>query len=448
MDVRVDSFAWLPKSSLSASQIASLKNDLTLVPRTMVSGEDPVEPLYLYKETDGEIGLAREYFYRHRRSANVLPNWTLGRRDIYTPMGDFRAELRQEQQQCLDVVTNRFQFEAGGLGGIIRAAPGWGKTVCGLAIVAHYNLPTLVLVHRGFLLDQWEERIRQFLPDAVVGRAQQDECSYHGASIVLGMVHSVAPGGYPEEFYEWPGLVMVDECHRMGAKTWSPAPGLFRARYRIGITATPRRKDGVENAFYYHIGPLVFSAKEQRMQPKIRRVWTQFKLFKTDKFNPKLAPRSLLIRFLLGNKPRNREITSQLVQALKVGRKCLVVSEQLKHLSELERLFLEEWPLNEGYTPGIGFYVGGRSKAQLAKASEADVIFATSQYTSEGLDIPALDTLFLASPLSDVEQVVGRILRPKEGKKDPIVVDFRDDCVDQFKKQGEKRDAYYEGVTG
>lgn len=445
MDVRVDSYAWFTKDRLTGSQIASLKNDLTVVPRSY-QGEE--EPLFLYQENETELGIAREFFYMHRRSAAVVPNWTYGLRDLYTSMGELQADLRQEQQQCLESVTGRLKSEHKGLGGVIRAVPGWGKTVCGLAIAAHYDLPTVVLVHRGFLLDQWEERISQFLPWARVGRAQQEVCTYRGASIVLGMVHSVAAGGYPQEFYDWPGLLIVDECHRMGARTWSPAAGMFSSRYRIGITATPRRKDKAENAFYYHIGPILFAAKEQRLQPKIRRVWTPFKLYKTERFNPNLAPRTLIIKFLLGSKLRNREIALQLVQAVKAGRKCLLVSEQLNHLSKLEEMFFEEWVPEEGESSvGIGYYVGGMSKADLAESAKAQIIFATIQYSAEGLDIPQLDTLFLASPVSDVEQVVGRILRPYPGKKDPIVVDFRDDHVSQFKKQGEKRDAYYDKVT-
>jgi superfamily II DNA or RNA helicase len=321
------------------------------------------------------------------------------------------------------------------------------NTVASLAIVSHYNLPTLILVHRGFLMDQWAERIAQFLPSAKVGRIQQNECSYRGKSIVIGMVHSVVSGKYDPAFYEWPGVVLTDEAHRTGARTWYPAQSMFRAKYRFGVTATPRRKDKAENAFYYSIGPILFAAKAARLSPKIRRVWTPFKFIKTTKFNPSLAPRSLMIRFLLGSKMRNRLIVEQLVEAVKVGRKCLVVSEQLKHLAALESLFLEEWPLDQGFSPGIGYYVGGRSKSELAEAAKAQIIFATSQYASEGLDIPPLDTLLLASPWSDVDQAVGRILRPFPGKKDPVVVDFRDDEVRQFRNQGLKREAYYSKVT-
>jgi superfamily II DNA or RNA helicase len=449
MDVRVDSYAWLPKAALSASQIASLKSDLTRIPRVMWKNEeDRPKPVRLYVETETELGIAREFFFAHRRPVHkVTANWTHGRSDLFSPFGEFAAEPREEQQQCLQAVTRYLEDPETCLGGIIRAVPGWGKTVAGLMLAQHFNLPTLVLVHRGFLMKQWAERAAQFVPDAVVGIAQGPQCQYEGSSIVIGMIQSIVLGKYPREFYEWPGLIITDECHRVGAYTWSPAQGMFRARYRVGLTATPRRKDGMENAFYYHIGRLMFAAKEQRLVPKIRRVWSDFKLFKTERFNPNLAPRTLIIRFLLHSKVRNRTIVLQLIQAVQAGRKCLVVSEQLDHLDRLKELLLEEWPM-ETPEPTISHYVGGMNDASREVAAEAQVIFTTSHYSSEGLDIPALDTLFLTAPLSDVEQVVGRILRPHPDKKDPIVVDFRDDKVKQFKRQGEKRDAYYDQVTG
>ena len=91
--------------------------------------------------------------------------------------------------------------------------------------------------------------------------------------------------------------------------------------------------------------------------------------------------------------------------------------------------------------------MGGRTKEQLARSAKAKVIFATIQYAAEGLDIPELDTLFLTTPMSDVEQAVGRIQRPSPGKKDPIVVDFRDDAISMFEAMGRKRDRFYKRVT-
>jgi superfamily II DNA or RNA helicase len=305
-----------------------------------------------------------------------------------------------------------------------------------------------VVVHKEFLMDQWTERIEKFLPAAKIGRVQQDECDFRGKTIVMGMVHSL--GGdetrYPDDLWEWPGLIIVDECHRIGARTWAPVPPRFASKYRLGFTATPRRKDGADDVFWQHIGPIVFAGKEERLKPVVKRVWTKFKLVKTDRFNPSLAPKALMTRFLVKSRFRNDLIVSQLIAALEAGRKILVLSERLQHLQDMEMLLRKFWPAMVGEV-SIGQYVGGRTKAQLEKSAKARVIFATSQYAAEGLDIPALDTLFLTTPMSDVEQAVGRIQRPFSGKKDPIVVDFRDDMIPMFEAMGRKRDRFYRKVT-
>jgi superfamily II DNA or RNA helicase len=290
-------------------------------------------------------------------------------------------------------------------------------------------------------MDQWKERMKEFLPGVRMGLAQQNVCDYTGKHVVMAMVHSLAEENrYPESFYNWPGLIITDECHRIGARTWSPVPSMFPARYRIGVSATPRRKDGAENVFYYHMGRVLFEATEQRMVPKVRRVWSNFRFAKTQNFNPNVISRSILVNILCKSKARNRLIVEQLALAVKAGRKVLVLSERLEHLSTMEELLLkEEW----SSPPSTGYYVGGMTKEQREDAETKQVIFATSQYASEGMDIPPLDTLVITTPQSDVEQSVGRILRPYPGKKPPVVVDIRDDKVGRFANAGRSRDRYY-----
>lgn len=442
MEVVVDSWAWLPKRDLTFSQLHMLKKNLTVVPRKMVQQAEESKPVYLFNETATHLGIPREYFNDNRKPTHkVVMNTTLGNAARAAPMGRFTGILRAEQQMAIDTV--HAALLGGRMGGILRAAPGFGKTVCATALMAVLDVPTIVLVHKEFLMNQWLERIAMFLPDAKVGRAQQDECDYEGKSIVLGMIQSVGSGRYPQAFYDHFGLVIPDECHHIGAQTFSQAPPRFRARYRVGLSATPRRKDGCENVFLYQLGPVLFTSKEQRLKFKVKRVWTKFKLIKTDKFNPSLMPRTLVVTFLCASEFRNRLIVEQLIQAVQSGRKVIVLSERLKHLQKLNQYLEEMWP-DGSKIPEVGFYVGGKKEDELETARTAPIVFATVQFASEGLDIPELDTLFLTTPISDVEQAVGRILRPHQDKKEPIVVDFRDDAVPILEKQGKKRDDYYE----
>lgn len=445
MDVTIDAWAWLPKSDLTPDQIVNMERMLTVHPRKVgdYPGEDP-KPIPLYQHNGTHFGVPREFFFSNRRAMhNVDLRMTEGSEDWWP--AEFVGTLRPEQRVAVDDVAA--MFHAGRYGGIIQAKPGWGKTVCSLALTAKLNLPTLVVVHKEFLMDQWVERIGTFLPAAKIGRVQQDECDFRGKTIVMGMVHSL--GGtqpYPEDLWDWPGLIVVDECHRIGARTWASVPPRFRAKYRLGFTATPRRKDGADNVFWQHIGPIIFAGKEERLKPVVKRVWSRFKLVKTDRFNPHLAPRTLILRFLVKSRYRNDIIVEQLIRAVEAGRKVLVLSERLQHLQDMENQLRGMWPAMIGEV-SIGKYVGGRTKAQLEQSSKARVIFATIQYAAEGLDIPALDTLFLTTPMSDVEQAVGRIQRPYHGKKDPIVVDFRDDMIPMFEAMGRKRDRLYERLA-
>jgi superfamily II DNA or RNA helicase len=144
---------------------------------------------------------------------------------------------------------------------------------------------------------------------------------------------------------------------------------------------------------------------------------------------------------------RTALIANQAVLAVQAGRKVLLLSERLGHLESIHKTIVRLWPAGAGALPSIDYYVGGRTEAERTVAAKATVILATSQFASEALDIPALDTLILSTPMSDVEQAVGRILRPSVGKKEPIVVDIRDDRVPLFKAFGDKRDRLYEKIA-
>ena len=442
MKVILSNWAWIEKVSLTPVQRKRIRDDLTIYPKKVgdYPGDDP-EPIELFVETPTAIGVAREYFMNNRsQSHDIDVRVTDGTKQCDFDL-EFAGTLREEQSAALHEILTRFRN--GTFGGVLRASPGWGKTVWTCAMIAQLRVPTLIVLHKEFLADQWEQRIAQFLPNARVGRVQGDILDFAGKHIVIGMVHTLAAHQLPKSFIDWPGLVVTDELHRIGAPTWSPVPAKFPARLRLGLTATPRRKDGADNVFWYQIGPILYNCTERRMKPQIRRVYTDFRVVKTERFNPALAPRTLLVRFLVASVPRNRAIAEQLMLAVNAGRKILVLSERLKHLDLIAQETIKHCQANNMQAPTFGKYVGGRKKHQLAEAAQAQVVLATSQYAQEGLDIPPLDTLFLTTPLSDVEQAVGRILRPSDGKKAPIVVDFHDDHVGMFKKTADYREATY-----
>jgi len=323
---------------------------------------------------------------------------------------------------------------------------------------------------------------------------------------VIGMIQSmsrdVESGKYPEEMYRSFGLVITDETHRIGAASWSYVLPRFTAAYRLGLTATPRRKDGAQDVFFHHIGPIVYQARTGAMVPKLRRIYTESSIKEIRRGSYRVAQSNLnsaqVISQLADDELRSRDIADDIVLAVRNGRKIMVVSERLEHLRQIARQ-LNDVMINlrfgvkmpdgtvRPFIPAIDFYTGSwftgeewetttkahrkgdpktatRSEADLHKAESANIIMATKQMVEEGLDIQALDVLVLSTPMSDIEQAVGRIRRwctpsPEKcehlcpwragackGKGQPVVVDVVDPKIFQAMKRWRSREKYYRSI--
>lgn len=421
--------AWLPKDKIK--DLSSLKRDLTIVPRDSGYGNKEPQPIYLYLEKKDSIGVPREY-YLDKSDISKCELELSGGSDI-NDFG-FNGTLRPEQKDGYDIVINCFESNKR-LGGILNMPVGTGKTVTALAIAQGLGVKTLVIVHKEFLIRQWKDRINQFLPNARIGHIQQDKCDYKDKDIVIGMVHSLAGKKYDDEVYTDFGLIISDEVHRLAAPTWSQALPRFNSKWRLGLSATPRRKDGTTNVFKYHIGDIIYTTSGERLVPKIRKVTTPYRFFKTGTFNPDKLPHSKIITMISKAKTRNEIIIRQICGALRVGRSVLVLSHRLNHLKDLSEMYKRRARTDsEIKLVSSDFYIGGRTEEELKIAEKSRLLFATYQMAQEGLDIPRLDTLILATPMSDIIQSVGRILRVHDDKKEPVVVDIIDDKVKLCKK--------------
>ena len=405
----------------------------------------PVDTIRLYARTPEYLAVPRSYgLERFLPDLSVEDKTTEGYTEGWAgPVGVANGMApRPEQEKLLNAVEEKFRSPIF-YGGIIQAPTGFGKTAVASFLISRLEIPTLVIVHKQFLLDQWIDRLNTFLDNPKIGVVRQDRCEYMNRHVVVAMIQSLAQREYPKSFYRWPGLVITDETHRVAAKTWVQTITQFSPRYRLGLTATPRRADNAEKAFFYHIGPIIYRAEQRRLIPKVKRVWTGFTPKGRAVYVCKGSNKNLILRFVCADGKRNSIIVSQIVRAYKAGRKSLVLSDRVQHLKNLKELLDSAWRAEEGKAPVTALYIGSTKKADREEAVKADVIFATKQLVSEGFDVPELDTLFLTTPISDAEQAVGRILRDHPDKKDPIVVDFRDDAIPLFKRMAEKRDSFY-----
>ena len=472
MNVVVNGWVWLPKSELTSAQQAKIKKQLTVVPRKMSDfGGKPPAPVRLYADKNGMLGVPRGFF---RAKSRRSPEQNLDVSDGSKMNPHIISLMRSdgpyaEQGKALDVMAKYTTDHQWG-GFLLQAGCGFGKTNVALEFAFRLRRSTLILVHKEFFLRQWKERIELFFPGAKVGIVRQDKCDYEGKDFVIAMMQSIARdtgSKYPKEFYSAFGMVVSDECHRIGAATWAGVVPRFNARWRLGLTATPRRKDGAEQVFFHHLGSVLYKAQSKGLVPDVKTIVSQSRLKPARVAGKMVQPSDLkhvhVLAQLVQDPIRNKSITDLVARYADAGRKVMVVSERLKHLSALHAL-LTPAMVRLNKVISIGYYVGGKSEDELKESERANVILATKQMIEEGLDIPAVDVLLMATPMSDVEQTVGRARRfckPSkskcehlcpwragtcEGKPKPIIVDIRDVEILQARKKRSRRLHFYRDI--
>lgn len=596
MEARVSGMVWLRKDEIHPSLPDYFRKQLLIVPRKFGNyGDDDVKPTAIkcWSETPDEIGVPRAFWFATARGEYNY-DWAVSFGERINVASKLRHEgPYAEQAVILDRLMEHFQpvqdafddehveDKAVGLalGGIFQADPGFGKTNTALELIRRVGMTTVVLVHKEFLLKQWVRRAEKWLPGVKVGVCQGPRCDFEGKDIVVAMVESLALEDgtrYPRAFYDWPGFLIVDEVHRIGAPTWSPIPELFNAAYRLGLSATPKRKDGADDVFWWHLGGIITKAETEMPKPMVRMIQVPKPFNHPPVLSRQEANDATVVTVLSKMTARNWKITNETVKALmgKGKRKVMVLSERLDHLRRLEgelkaairqdpqlssdgittgfyvgewftgetqpKLAQSQWSMEDGgrekaikliyasisrrkqYKGKIGkrdvyddeglpkvaddgkkyleekthtvyilgsdingitasdecledvrvqivlqdlddeelfnlaswFNIAQKSKEKTrpttdeeqAEAERARVIYATYQMCSEGVDIPALDTVVLATPVSDVEQTAGRERRhcypdsepgkcehfcpwragECEGKPPPIIADIVD----------------------
>lgn len=317
-------------------------------------------------------------------------------------------------------------------GGILVSGCGTGKTIMGIEVALRLGRPTCVLVHKEFLAEQWEKDIHKVCPEARVGILRRDRADTgNDYDFVLAMVQSLTSPTrqYPADWFWSFGLVICDEVHRHAAEVWQTAIQKMPAHYRLGLTATYRRADGMMPVIAGHIGDVAYELKElsAKMSPTVHFVTLTTSLEPKDYLNPwdKELNRGKLVTKLASMDNRNEAIAKILLEALKSERKVFVLSERLKQLSWMAARMQQGGVL----VSDIGFFIGGKTVDQLEEAAGRRLILATYQMAQDALNRVDLDTLFLITPRADVEQSVGRILRDETVGKPRLVVDIVDKHV-------------------
>ena len=432
------------KSALEPAEQTHIRKDLMMRPSAPQSPVQP-EPFPIYVENTTTMFVPRYYgleTYGEPEETRIHPGED-------APGLQFAGELREYQT----VIVNKYIKHvrsgdakspggAGGGGGCLDVDPGKGKTVMALKIMSELKKKTLVVVHKSFLMNQWLERIQQFLPGARVGRIQGQEIDIDGKDIVIGMLQSLSMKEYADETFSGFGLTVFDECHHMSAEVFCRCMIKITTRYTLGLSGTMTRKDGLTKVFKMFLGDIIHKEKSELQHNVIVKgiqyyiADNEFNEVETDyRGNPKF---STMITKLCDYGRRSDFILDVLRRELEENDEQQVMI--LAHNKSLLK-YLHDAIAHRNIGGGsVGYYVGGMKDADLKASETKKIIIATYAMASEGLDIPTLTTLIMATPKTDVCQSVGRILRTKHSS--PLVIDIID-YHDIFRNQWMKRQAYY-----
>ena len=311
--------------------------------------------------------------------------------------------------------------------GIIVAPCGAGKTAIGLTAVLHLPTPALVLVHTGDLLRQWKERAEALgIPCTTIAEG----LGPRRARLVIATMQTLSM--WPRhQLAEWGagfGLIIVDEAHHVPCATLTDVLYELPGRYRLGLTATPTRADGLTPILLGHMGPVRAEVSRQALAeagaiivPRVERIVTAWEPdAETDYVQ--------MITDATEDDARNIQIADLAATAVKAGRHVLIQTERVEHAKALSRLISDRHGLGSVAVYGA---LGAKARALALSqvASGACPILIATQLADEGLDLPILDTLILGVPQRNaarLEQRVGRIARPAPGKVDAIVYDLLD----------------------
>lgn len=454
------------KSSLTRQQQDSIRSQLTITPSTFgAPGSTQTVTYPVYRESESKFFIPKYYgtelfglpqTYRLRRGTDISLT--------------FHGQLRPEQVPAVEAYFNSCGYSsvapavsvtaiqgsvqpyipetltwgvtgAGG-GGLLELPCGFGKTSISMYIIARLAKKTLVIVHKEFLMRQWIERIRQFLPDARVGTIQGTTFDIDDKDIVIGMLQSLSMKDYASTVFSSFGLVVIDEVHHISSEVFSCALFKIVTPYTLGLSATMKRKDGTSHVFKKFLGEVLFKKEREKTSEVIVHA-ISFEAKTDDDFNEVATD-------FRGNVAIAKMITKICEYNARSEFILRVVQDMFRTNPNQQMMIIAQYKSILGYLytalvhrnfASVGYYVGGMKEKDLKASESKSIILATYTMAAEGLDIPTLSTLFMVTPMTNIEQSVGRILRQKHAHA-PIVVDIIDP-QQNFKGQWQKRRAFF-----
>ncbi len=342
-----------------------------------------------------------------------------------------------------------------GLYGILQSKAGSGKTQMGIALIRNYGRRALWLCHTLDLVKQSKERAERYMDSSLIGTITEGKVNI-GKGVTFATIQTMCKLDLARYKDMW-DVIIVDECHRVaGTPTamtqFSKVLNSLSARHKYGLSATVHRSDGMIVATYALLGNVVYTVPDEAIADKVMRVGikpigTGVPISRACLNTDGTLNYTKLITYLCENFDRSALICNEIVR--ESSHSSLILSDRLEHLEILMKMLPERM---QPYAVMIsGKMTSKKGKAEREQALEdmrtgqKKYLFATYSLAKEGLDIPCLERLYMATPQKDyavITQSIGRIARVCEGKDTPICYDFVDN-IGYLQKSFKKRCTTY-----
>jgi len=353
------------------------------------------------------------------------------------------VKLRKNQQAAVRAMS---KYDTG----ILHAPTAFGKTVTAISMITKRKANTLILVHSRQLLDQWRERLKSFLPDTdvgIIGGGKKKPTGIIDIATYQSLINK--KDNTVSELVQDYGHVIVDECHHVSAPRFEMVLNEVRAKYVLGLTATPERQDGHQKIIFMAAGPIrhkVKSTTEEKFEQQV--VVHQLydnppRQLTHSEDRPKISD---AYRWIMENNERTQRIINDVLACIKQSKHPIVLTERREH-AETVHAMLQERGIDSVVLKGA--MRASERKAVEEKLPNAQVVVATGKYVGEGFDLPRLDTLLLAMPIAwkgSLTQYAGRIHRESDGKERVTIHDYVDCSLPMLQRMFKKREKSYKAM--
>jgi superfamily II DNA or RNA helicase len=437
----------IPRRQLSPDLIVFLRDNLNFVNSDYIIKKKlgkntfgTVTYFRMLEEKDGFVLLPKGFIGKLLRFCNEqkIKYQLIDERKKLTEVNfSFKASLYEYQQEAVDITDKKEM-------GIIVAPPGSGKTIMGLSIIANKKQPALIIVHRKQLFDQWLERIQSFLgiAEAFIGKISPGQQKI-GTHITVAMIQSLASLDVANDVFKSFGMIIIDECHHVPAKTFGQVIQNFSSYYMYGLTATPVRKNNDEKLIFIHIGDVIqevkFPLENNSSAKKVSVIIRETDLlvpfdYKTDKTE-------MLSQILIHDSERNRLILDDIKTEANTGKKILVLTERKAHIDVLYQYLKKKYEVIT--ISGEDSESARKTKLKQIKEGYFQILISTGQFLGEGTDLDNLECLILAYPFAFESKLIQYMGRVQRTEITPIIYDYRDIHIEYLEKQFRQRNRHY-----